>query len=73
MPLAAKSHGNAYVKPASMKTVADQDWMQIKRDFRCHRLPDLFIEMLLAIRAPNKAYDAGFGVMVTAWKRTMAK
>jgi hypothetical protein len=54
-------YGNAYVKPrVDEDDIADQDWMQLAWILR-HRLPDLFIEMLLVLRAKAKAYDAGLG------------
>jgi hypothetical protein len=38
--------------------VADQDWMQMAWTLR-HELPDLFIEMLLVLRAKARAHDLG--------------
>ncbi len=54
-------YANAYVKPrVEEDEIADQDWMQLAWILR-HRLPDLFIEMLIVLRAKAKAYDAGLG------------
>ncbi len=51
--------GSAYVKPrVEEDEVADQDWMQLAWILR-HRLPDLFIEMLLVLRAKARAHDLG--------------
>ena len=38
--------------------VADQDWMELAWLLR-HELPDLFIEMLLVLRAKARAHDLG--------------
>jgi hypothetical protein len=52
---------SAYVKPrVEEDEVADQDWMQLAWLLR-HELPDLFIEMLLVLRAKARAHDAGLG------------
>ena len=51
----------AYEKPKQEQDeVADQDWMQLAWLLR-YELPDLFIEMLLVLRAKASAFDAGFG------------
>ena len=51
----------AYEKPKlEQDEVADQDWMQLGWLLR-YELPDLFIEMLLVLRAKASAFDAGFG------------
>jgi hypothetical protein len=51
----------AYEKPKlEQDEVADQDWMQMTWLLR-YELPDLFIEMLLVLRAKASAFDAGFG------------
>jgi hypothetical protein len=51
--------GSAYVKPrVEEDDVADQDWMQLAWILR-HQIPDLFIEMLLVLRAKARAHDAG--------------
>lgn len=51
--------GSAYVKPrVEEDEVADQDWMQLAWILR-HKIPDLFIEMLLVLRAKARAFDAG--------------
>ena len=47
---------SAYVKPrVEEDEVADQDWMQLAWLLR-HELPDLFIEMLLVLRARAQAF-----------------
>jgi hypothetical protein len=52
---------SAYVKPrVEEDEVADQDWMQLAWLLR-HELPDLFIEMLLVLRAKARAHDLGLG------------
>ena len=52
---------SAYVKPrVEEDEVADQDWMQLAWLLR-HECPDLFIEMLLVLRAKARAHDAGLG------------
>jgi hypothetical protein len=38
--------------------VADQDWMQMAWTLR-YKCPDLFIEMLLVLRAKARAHDLG--------------
>ena len=51
----------AYEKPKlEQDEVADQDWMQLAWLLR-YELPDLFIEMLIVLRAKASAFDAGFG------------
>ena len=51
----------AYEKPKlEQEEVADKDWMQLAWILR-YELPDLFIEMLLVLRAKASAFDAGFG------------
>ena len=50
---------SAYVRPrVELDEVADQDWMQMAWLLR-HELPDLFIEMLLVLRAKARAHDLG--------------
>ena len=50
---------SAYVRPrVELDEVADQDWMQMAWLLR-HELPDLFIEMLLVLRAKARAHDMG--------------
>ena len=52
---------SAYVKPKlNEDEVADQDWMQMAYILR-YQLPDLFIEMLLVLRAKARAHDLGLG------------
>ena len=54
-------YASAYVKPrVEEDEVADQDWMQLAWILR-HKLPDLFIEMLIVLRAKAKAHDMGLG------------
>ena len=51
----------AYEKPKlEQDEVADKDWMQLAWILR-YELPDLFIEMLLVLRAKASAHDAGLG------------
>jgi len=51
--------GSAYIKPrVEEDEVADQDWMQLAWILR-HKVPDLFIEMLLVLRAKARAHDLG--------------
>jgi len=51
----------AYEKPKlEQDEVADQDWMQLAWLLR-YELPDLFIEMLIVLRAKASVFDAGFG------------
>ena len=67
---AAEDHGellsqaallaSAYVKPILQQDeVADGDWMQLAWILR-YELSDLFIEMLMVLRAKAVAHDAGF-------------
>ena len=52
---------SAYVKPRIEEDeVADQDWMQLAWLLR-HECQDLFIEMLLVLRAKARAHDLGLG------------
>jgi hypothetical protein len=54
-------YNQSYAKPkVDEDDIADQDWMQLAWILR-YRLPDLFIEMLLVLRAKARAYDAGYG------------
>ena len=51
---------SAYAKPrVEQDEVADQDWMQLAWILR-YELPDLFIEMLMVLRAKASAFDAEF-------------
>jgi hypothetical protein len=51
----------AYEKPKLEEDeVADRDWMQLAWILR-YELPDLFIEMLMVLRAKASAFDAGLG------------
>lgn len=48
---------SAYAKPrVELDEIADQDWMQLAWLLR-HEYPDLFIEMLLVMRAQAQAFD----------------
>ena len=50
---------SAYVKPrVEQDEVADQDWMELAWILR-YQCPDLFIEMLMVLRAKASAFDAG--------------
>ena len=50
---------SAYVKPVlEQDEVADQDWMELAWILR-YQSPDLFIEMLMVLRAKVSAHDAG--------------
>ncbi len=52
---------SAYAKPrVDLDEVADQDWMQLAWLLR-YECPDLFIEMLLVMRAQAQAFDQGPG------------
>ncbi|MCZ4315490.1 hypothetical protein O4H66_18945 [Comamonadaceae bacterium G21597-S1] len=52
---------SAYAKPrVDLDEVADQDWMQLAWLLR-YECPDLFIEMLLVMRAQAQAFDLGAG------------
>ena len=53
--------GQAWAKPRlELDEVADQDWMQLAWTLR-YECPDLFIEMLLVLRAKVRAFEAGLG------------
>jgi hypothetical protein len=57
----ADLYANAYAKARlDEDEVADQDWMQMAFTLR-YQLPDLFIEMLLVLRAKARAHDLGLG------------
>jgi len=50
---------SAYVKPrVEQDEIADRDWMELAWILR-HECPDLFIEMLIVLRAKARAYDLG--------------
>jgi len=50
---------SAYVQPRiEQDEVADQDWMELAWILR-YQCPDLFIEMLLVLRAKARAFEAG--------------
>jgi hypothetical protein len=50
---------SAHVKPrVEQDEVADQDWMELAWLLR-HECPDLFIEMLIVLRAKARAHDLG--------------
>lgn len=50
---------NAYARPrVEQDEIADQDWMQMAWLLR-YELPDLFIEMLLVLRAKARAFELG--------------
>jgi hypothetical protein len=50
---------SAYAKPKlDEDEVADQDWMQMAWTLR-YKCPDLFVEMLLVLRAKARAHDLG--------------
>ena len=50
---------SAYAKPRiELDEVADQDWMELAWLLR-YECPDLFIEMLLVMRAKARAFDLG--------------
>lgn len=50
---------SAYAKPVlSQDEVADADWMELAWILR-YELPDLFIEMLMVLRAKASAHEAG--------------
>ncbi len=54
-------HASAYVKPKlEQDEVADQDWMELAWLLR-YQLPDLFIEMVMVLRAKARAHDLGQG------------
>jgi hypothetical protein len=57
----ADLYANAYAKARlDEDEVADQDWMQMAYILR-YQLPDLFIEMLLVLRAKARAFERGIG------------
>ena len=50
---------SAYVRPKlELDEVADQDWMQMAWLLR-YEVPDLFMEMLMVLRAKARAHDLG--------------
>jgi hypothetical protein len=50
---------SAYVRPrVELDEVADQDWMQMAWLLR-HEVSDLFVEMLIVLRAKARAHDMG--------------
>ena len=50
----------AYARPQlEQDEVADQDWMELAWILR-YKLPDLFIEMLMVLRAKASAFEAAF-------------
>ena len=50
---------SAYAKPRiEQDEIADRDWMQMAWILR-YKLPDLFIEMLMVLRAKASAFEAG--------------
>ena len=52
---------SAYAKPrVDLDEIADQDWMQAAWLLR-YECPDLFMEMLLDMRAKAQAFDLGLG------------
>ena len=52
---------SAYAKPRiEQDEVADQDWMELAWILR-YQCTDLFIEMLLVLRAKARAFEAGLG------------
>lgn len=52
-------YGSAYARPrVEQDEVADQDWMELAWILR-YQCPDLFIEMLLVLRAKARAFEAG--------------
>jgi hypothetical protein len=54
-------YNQSYAKPKiDEDDIADQDWMQLAWILR-YRLPDLFVEMILVLRAKARAHDAGLG------------
>jgi hypothetical protein len=54
-------YGQAYAKPRlEQDEVADRDWMELAWILR-YQCPDLFIEMLLVLRAKARAFEAGLG------------
>lgn len=54
-------YASAYVAPRlEQEEVADNDWMELAWILR-YQNPDLFIEMLLVLRAKARAFDMGLG------------
>jgi hypothetical protein len=54
-------YASAYAKPRlEQDEVADQDWMELAWILR-YECQDLFIEMLLTLRAKARAFEAGLG------------
>jgi len=54
-------YGQAYAKPRlEQDEVADRDWMELAWILR-YECPDLFIEMLLVLRAKARAFEASLG------------
>jgi hypothetical protein len=54
-------YNQSYAKPKiDEDDIADQDWMQLAWILR-YRLPDLFVETILVLRAKARAHDAGLG------------
>jgi hypothetical protein len=52
---------SAYAKPrVEQDEVSDQDWMELAWILR-YQCPDLFIEMLMVLRAKARAHDLGVG------------
>ena len=52
-------YASAYAKPRiELDEIADQDWMELAWLLR-YECPDLFIEMLLVMRAKARAFDLG--------------
>lgn len=55
----AQLRDNAYLQPITEQDeVADQDWMELSWLLR-YQLPDVFIEMLQALRTKARAYGSG--------------
>ena len=54
-------YASAYAKARTEQDeVADHDWMELAWILR-YECPDLFIEMLLVLRAKARAFEAGMG------------
>ena len=50
---------SAYIRPVlEPDEVADADWMQLAYTLR-YQLPDLFIEMVMVLRAKARAFELG--------------
>jgi len=65
-------YASAYAKPRlEQDEVADQDWMELAWILR-YECQDLFIEMLLTLRAKARAFEAGLGEAAKL-KRTTAR